>query len=186
MIIGLTGPKLSGKGTISAYIQEHAAGGARAFSMSGILSDILARVYQENSRANLIGVATDLRARFGEDVLAQVLAKDVAAFQKENPDTVIIIDGIRMPMEVEVFSTLPGFELWFVDASVEERFARAKGRGEKAGESTMTFEEFVAEESAVTESHMDVMRSKAQQVLENDGNIDELYAQVEGLLSAGK
>ena len=180
MIIGLTGPKLSGKGTISAYIQEHA--GARTFSMSGILSDILARVYQENSRANLIGVVTDLRARFGEDVLAQVLAKDIAAFQKEHPDVVVIIDGIRMPMEVEVFSTLPGFELWFVDAAVEARFSRAKGRGEKAGESTMTFEEFVAEESAVTESHMGVMKKKAKNVIDNDGSMEELYAQIEILL----
>ena len=90
--------------------------GAVAFSMSGILTDIVNRLYVPNSRENLIAIVTDLRARFGEDVLAQVLKKDIEAFIAKHPDTPIVIDGIRMPMEVEVFSQLPDFHLVFIDA----------------------------------------------------------------------
>ncbi len=180
MIIGLTGPKLSGKGTASDYLQKQF--GAKAFSMSGILTDIVNRLYLPNSRENLIAIVTDLRARFGEDVLAQVLKKDIAAFQEKNPGVPVIIDGIRMPMEVDVFSTLPDFHLIFIDAPMRARYERALSRGEKVGESEMTFEQFEAEENAVTESHMDALRVNANAELINASTYEDLYAALETVM----
>ncbi|MCW1929755.1 MAG: AAA family ATPase [Candidatus Kerfeldbacteria bacterium] len=175
-IVGLSGPKLSGKGTIARYLIDHKH--AVAFSMSGVLSDIAKRMYMENTRANLIAIATGLRSQFGQTILAEVLAKDIARSQNE----LIVIDGIRLNSEVDIFSKLTGFELWYVDASVEERFQRAKMRGEKVEETTMTFEEFVAQESAVTEKEIQSLRLRAQHVLDNVTSMDDLYQEINTLL----
>lgn len=184
MIIGLTGPKLSGKGTASNYLQEHH--GAKAFSMSGILTDIVNRLYLPNSRANLIGIVTDLRARFGEDILARVLQRDIEEYQKKYPEQLIVIDGIRMPSEVELFSQLPDFTLVYIDAPIEQRYNRATKRGEKEGETEMTFEEFQAEEKAATESHMEMLQQSAHTVVVNGATIEDLYASLEGVIEQKK
>lgn len=175
-IVGLAGPKLSGKGTIARYLIDNKR--AVTFSMSGVLSDIAKRMYLENTRANLIAIATGLRSQFGQTVLAAVLAKDIARSDAE----LIVIDGIRLNSEVDIFSKLAGFELWYVDATVEERYRRAKLRGEKVEETTMTFEEFVAQESAVTEKEIQSLRERAQHVLDNQKTIDELFDAVDQLL----
>lgn len=176
MIIGLSGPKLAGKGTVADFLVKEF--GAQASSMSGILTDIAHRLYLPNSRENLIGIATGLRSQFGEDILAKVLGEDL----KQTPDTLAIIDGIRMPSEVAAFSQLPGFKLLFIDAPVEVRYQRALQRGEKVGESEMSFEQFLAEEKAVTETGIESLRQAATAQLQNTGSLDELYDQVRGLV----
>lgn len=175
-VIGLSGPKLAGKGTIAKYLIENK--GAVAFSMSGVLSDIAKRMYLENTRANLIAIATGLRSQFGQTILAQVLAHDIESSGKE----LVVIDGIRLNGEVDIFSQIPGFELWYVDAPIEERFRRAQSRGEKVEEKTMTFEQFVAEESAVTEKEIQSLRERAMHVLGNHKDMGDLYAQIEKVL----
>lgn len=171
MVIGLTGPKLSGKGTAAEYWKEK--NGAVQYSMSGILSDILDRLYLPKTRMNMIHVVTDLRERFGEDILAQVLKQDIENAQ----DKIAIIDGIRMPSEVELFSQLPGFQLVYIDAPTRTRYERALQRGEKEGESDMSFEEFEAEENAVTEQNIRSLREKAAVVIENTESLDDFYAE---------
>lgn len=173
MIIGLIGPKLSGKGTAAAYLtQKHSA---HVYSMSGIISDIAVRLHLENSRANIIAIVTGLRSTLGEDILAQVLKGDIEAAN----DDFAVIDGIRMPKEVEIFSTLRDFKLIYIDAPVETRYARAKGRGEKAGEQDMSFEQFIEEEGAVTEKNIANFKAQANYTIENTGSMDELYAELE-------
>lgn len=171
MVIGFTGPKLSGKGTAAKHlVKMHSA---TVYSMSGILTDIAKRLHLENSRANLIGIATGLRSQFGKDVLAKTLYQDIL----ESQDRLAVIDGIRMQDEVTIFSQLPGFQLIYVDAPLEVRFARAKGRGEKAGESTMTLEEFKKEEDAQTEVEIQSLKKQATHIL-NGSTMEEFYKQL--------
>lgn len=177
MVIGLTGPKLAGKGTTAAYLENTHS--ASVYSMSGVLVDVAKRLHMPNSRANLIAIATGLRSQFGKDVLAQVLKKDIQAAK----DDLAVIDGIRMQAEVDIFSTLPDFHLIFIDAPTKMRYERAQNRGEKAGEAEMNFEEFKAEEEAVTEQQIQSLQKKAQSVIKNDGTIDELYEQIQSILS---
>jgi len=172
MVVGFTGPKLSGKGTAAAYLAKKF--GAKTYSMSGILTDIAARLHLENSRANLIAIATGLRSQFGKDVLAKTLYQDVL----QAGDKLAIIDGIRMADEVAIFSTLPNFQLFYVDAPVEVRFARAKNRGEKVGESTMTFETFLQEEQAKTEVEIHGLKTQAVHIF-NATDIDSFHAQLD-------
>lgn len=172
-VIGLAGPKLSGKGTIARYLIEknHAV----AFSMSKVLSDIAQRMYLDNTRANLIAIATGLRSQFGQTILAEVLAKDV----ERSDQKLVVIDGIRLRGEVDIFSRIPGFELWYVDAPVEERYRRALLRGEKVEETTMAFEEFVAQESAVTEIEITSLRERAHRIFDNHSSLEALYSSID-------
>lgn len=176
MIIGLIGPKLSGKGTIAQYLQERR--GAVVYSMSGVIVDITNRLYLPKTRANIIAAATAMRGAFGEDVFAQVLKKDIEGAQP----ALAVIDGIRMPKEVEIFSELPGFTLIYVDAPLRLRYERALGRGEKEGEREMTFEQFANEEHAVTEQNIASLKQQAQAVMTNEGTKDSLFADIEKII----
>lgn len=173
MVIGLAGPKLAGKGTVAKYLVEQRGG--VAYSMSGILTDVATRLHKPNSRANLIAIVTGLRNQFGEDVLAHVLKQDIL----DAADELAVIDGIRMPTEVDLFSGVPGFSLFYIDAAVEARYQRALMRGEKAGESDMTFEQFQEEEQAVTEQRIVSLKDSATVIIENIGTIEELYTRLE-------
>ncbi|OGY85739.1 MAG: hypothetical protein A2233_02920 [Candidatus Kerfeldbacteria bacterium RIFOXYA2_FULL_38_24] len=176
MIIGLIGLKLSGKGTVASYLKEHYQ--AKSYSMSGVLSDILDRLYLPQSRQNMIELVTSLRAVFGEDILAQVRKQDIQKAQ----DKLAIIDAVRMPKEVAIFSTLPNFILLYVDAPLKMRFERAKNRGEKAGEKNMSFSDFQKEEKAITEQNIVALKTKADFIINNLGTLAQLYAQIEDFL----
>ncbi len=172
MIIGLTGPKLAGKGTIGNYLIEQYA--ATSYTMSGLLVQIAGILHLETSRAHLIGIATGLRSQFGEAILAESIQRTVAA----NRPTFAVIDGIRMSREVDLFSQLPDFRLVYVDAPADVRYHRALGRGEKVGEAEMTFDQFMAEETAVTEQQITTLAQRAALVLHNTGTKQELFDQL--------
>lgn len=176
MIIGLTGPKCAGKGTIAQYMLEKHQ--AQSFTMSAVLNDIVQRIHLPNTRANLIAVATGLRSQFGEEVIARALRDDIAQSNQE----LVLIDGIRMQSEITLFSELPDFVLWYVDAPVEQRYERGLHRGEKAGESEMTFEQFVQEESAVTEQGIVSLKAQATHVIDNSGSLDQLHTAIDSLM----
>ncbi|PIW37170.1 MAG: hypothetical protein COW24_01775 [Candidatus Kerfeldbacteria bacterium CG15_BIG_FIL_POST_REV_8_21_14_020_45_12] len=176
MIIGITGPKLGGKGTSAAYLREQY--NAEIFSMSRILFDIAHRLHLETSRENLIKIATGLREEFGSDILAQVLKQDVS----NSSGSVCVIDGIRMQSEVDIFSKLPDFRLLYIDAPIESRYERSLSRGEKVGETDMTFNEFKAEENAITEQGIAALKNKAAVVIVNDNSIPDLHTKLQTLI----
>ncbi len=177
MVIGLTGPKLAGKGTAAAWLVEQ--NGAVSYTMSGLLTQIATVLHLENSRDNLIKIVTGLRSQYGEAVLAESLKRTIETDQPR----LAIIDGVRMGMEVDVFAQLPDFRLIYIDAPAEVRYQRALQRGEKVGESEQTLEEFMAEESAVTEQQIVGLKDRADLVIDNVGAPEELYALIGGFIA---
>lgn len=179
MIIGLCGPKCSGKGTIATYLVDHYR--ARTFSMSGILRDILDRLTLSASRENMIQLALRLREQFGSDILAQAVKNHI---EKERPDCGII-DGVRYAAEWEIFSQLSDFQLWYIDAPLELRFARQQQRGEKVGERDQSFDNFIKEEQAQTEQGIAGLRQHAAHIMTNDSTVSVLYAKIDDMMRAG-
>lgn len=178
MVIGLAGSKLAGKGTAAAHLCENY--GAVSYTMSAALTDILARLHIDNSRANLVGLVGKLREQFGEDILAQALRSEIA----EADNAISVIDGIRMPMEVEVFSQLPDFHLLYIDAPERVRYERQLLRGEKVGESDMSFEQFQEEEKTVTEVNTRSLKEKAGVAVLNNSTYEELYTQLDTFMQS--
>ncbi len=172
LIIGLVGLQGCGKGTAADLLKEEY--GAGYFRFSAILSDILRRLGVESSRDHFIALSTALRQAFGEDVLSYAIAQDAVG----STEDIIIIDGIRRPQDIIALEPLPQFQLIAVTADQTLRFERMKGRGEKAGESQMTWEQFLATEQAETERTIPDVMARATITIPNDGTREEFAARV--------
>lgn len=172
MIIGLAGKKLTGKGTVKDYLASEY--GAVDVRMSSVLEDIMDILGKPYERDNYNALAGGLRDRFGSDVLAQALAHKVGAMK----DAVIVIDGIRKPSEVDVFSVLPDFKLIYIDAPARNRYERQLERGEKVGETDMTFEQFMEREQDDTELDIAAIEERSDLSVNNIHSIEQMHAVV--------
>lgn len=99
-----------------------------------------------------------------------------------------VIDSIRTPAEVAALQTRTDFWLIEVRASEEVRWERLSSRG-RAGDAE-TFEQFRAQEEAELEAADDsgqallATAKQADIVIQNEGSVAELEADMEALLSA--
>jgi dephospho-CoA kinase len=178
MLIGLTGPNASGKGTIAKRLIEKGYG---YLSLSDCLREELARRGENVERERLMALGNELREREGAGVLAQkVLAK-------VEPGRSYVIDSIRHPGEVEALRKRRDFFLVLVDAPALVRFERAKRRGREADPVTM--ESFLELERRELEGrakeHQQLARTMemADYVLTNDGSLRDLSGKVDGMLA---
>ena len=175
IIIGLVGEAAAGKGTVANYLLDKY--GAKTLAFSTSMKDCAKRLHLPLSRENLTKFSEITRKAFGEDLYARVTAEDAKLF----PDPLVVVDGIRRPADYANLKELTGFHLIYVTAPVEIRWERAVKRGEKAGESDMTFEDFKKEEFLPTELEIKKIGQKAEFIVDNSGKIDELYASMESI-----
>ena len=173
-IIGLTGTNGAGKGEVAAYLIGK---GYTYFSLSDLVREELRKKEKEVTRSNLIKMGTELREKFGPDILAKRIMKKV----KHRA----VIDSIRNPSEVEYLREQKDFVLLCIDAPVELRYERVRKRGRK--ESAATLEEFIKKEEEEMTGY-----EKGQQLLNcmkmadytliNEGSLEDLHKKVEELL----
>ncbi len=136
----------------------------------------------EITRDSLIDGGRSLRAEGGPGILAEMLLERIP----EGSDHVI--DSIRTPAEVAALQTRTDFWLIEVRASEEVRWERLSSRG-RAGDAE-TFEQFRAQEEAELEAADDsgqallATAKQADIVIQNEGSVAELEADMEALLSA--
>lgn len=167
LLIGLVGLQGCGKGTLAdILVQKHGAG---YFRYSAIISEILTRLAVEKTRGNYIKASLALRNTFGEDVFSY--AVETAALAA--PQEIVVIDGIRRPEDIVALEPLPNFHLISIEADAPLRFERMKKRGEKATESGMTWEQFLADEQAETERTIPFVMERAKHRLSNNGAREE-------------
>jgi dephospho-CoA kinase len=105
MIIGLTGPMASGKGTVVDALKNQ---GFRHFTLSDVVREECAKRGLEEVRDNLMATGQSLREEFGAGVLA------VRALEKIGHESEVdkwIVDGIRNPAEVLELRRHPDFVL---------------------------------------------------------------------------
>ncbi len=168
LIIGLVGQAGSGKGTVADLLKEQYGAGYIRFS--GILGELLATLGIEKSRNNFIAISKAVREAFGEDVLSYAVEKK----SLKSPEDIIVVDGIRRPEDIVALEPLPQFKLISIDVPAETRFERMKNRGEKAGETEMTWEQFQAQEEAETERTIPSVMERAWKSISNEGTKEEL------------
>jgi len=176
IIIGLTGPIASGKGTVKKYIAEKYS--ARDCRFSTILRDILNRVDLPDSRDNLINLSTVLRKTFGEDLLAKAITKDASSLDAD----IVVIDGIRRMTDIGHLMGLDNFILISVDADPKIRYGRLVSRDENEGDGLKTFEDFQNDHKRETELSIPEVMSKAKEIINNNGNLDDLYKQIDNII----
>jgi len=173
-IIGITGSFCSGKDTIADYLVSK---GWPNFSLSDEIREVLKKENIEPTRDNLIKKGNDLRQEFGNQVLAERTFKKI----KENS----IITSVRNLGEIEFLKNKANFCLIFVDAPIWERYSRAKNRGKETDK--VTFEQFRNQEQQEkskekNKQQLDLCKDRADFIIINDGNLEDLYKKVEGII----
>jgi dephospho-CoA kinase len=178
-VIAIIGEQAGGKGAAADIIRKH-YGGSR-LTISNILRRTLESLHLEATRKNLIDLALVLKKGFGKSVLMEAMLKEV---EIEDAD-LVIVDGLRMPGDPDPFKREydKDFKLIYITANQKIRYERSVGRGEKAGESDASFEEFKANEAKETEKYISEVGKTADFIIENNGNQEELEEKIKEVMS---
>ncbi|MDD5438152.1 MAG: AAA family ATPase [Patescibacteria group bacterium] len=177
LIIGFVGQVGSGKGTAAHILQEKY--GATIFIFSGILTDVLNRLFLPSSRENLINMSMTLRQGFGQNVLAKTMSRQI----EESNAEIVVVDGIRRLEDIEDLTTNPNFHLIEISVDPKVRFERLKKRNQKPGEAEMTWEDFLAVGQKETELTIAKVAEQAPIKLNNESDIQGLEKQLDGLVN---
>jgi dCMP deaminase len=174
MIIGVSGLNGAGKGEFVKYLEE------RSFyvqSLSDAIRDVLAREGLEENRELMMETGTRLRSEGGPGALA------IEIIKKLQPDRNYAIDSIRHPAEVEALKAhSPEFQLVWVDAEIDVRFARMQARGRIGDPETLDRlrelegRELGSANPAAQQLH--AVRDMADFVVRNDAGLDALYESI--------
>jgi len=176
IIIGFTGLIASGKDASKKYLEQKY--GAKSFRFSTILRDILNRLDLPINRDNMIEISTLLRNTFGQDLLAKVMAKDVAAAAGD----IVVADGVRRLQDIKYLGQIPGFTLVSVDADPKTRYERMIIRNENEGDSQKTFTDFQDDHERETEKTIPEVMAAAKYHITNNGSLEELFAQIDKII----
>jgi dephospho-CoA kinase len=178
-IIGIIGEQAGGKGSaVDIIIKEY--GGVK-ITTSNILKKILNDLHLDFSRENCNRLVMSLKNEFGNAVLMEAVAHEA-----ENVDSdYIIIDGIRMHGDTDVFRDMYGdkFCLIYVTADQRIRYERSLKRGEKADESRATFDDFQKNEELETEKKITEIGATADYIIINNSGPEDLEKQVKEVMS---
>ena len=176
IIIGLTGPIASGKGTAKKYIVEKYA--AKDCRFSSILRDILNRVDMPICRENLQKISTALRQTFGEDLLAKAIAKDATSLDSD----IVVIDGVRRMTDIGHLIELNNFILVSIDAEPKVRYERLVLRNENEDDRSKTFQGFLDDHKIETEITIPEVMTYAKERVDNNGSLDDLHKQIDEII----
>jgi len=175
IILGFAGEIASGKGTAIEYLKTKT--NASMYKFSQVLRDILKRIHQEESRENLQKLSTVLREKFGQDVLSEIITKDI----ENNENQWALIDGIRRLEDISLLIKNPNFHLIYIEASMENRYKRIIKRRENTDETNKTWEEFQKDNANETEQQIKTLKNIAKYTINNDGTQEELFIKLEEL-----
>jgi len=177
LILGFVGDLAAGKGTVCKYLSEKY--NTPSYRFSTMLRDILKRIYVPNSRENLQQLSTILREEFGQDLMSKVIAGDVTNDEHE----LVAVEGIRRPTDITYLAELPNFHLIYITADPKIRWKRLVDRRENPGDENKTYEQFLNDEQAEADRLIKELGAKAEFTINNDGDFDALYAQLEDIIT---
>jgi dephospho-CoA kinase len=165
LYFAIVGRTCAGKDTIYKIVKEK-FGDKYFISIHGFsdpLNEILDLIHQPRSRPNQQGISTDLRTRFGENVLGNIIRKRVLADTAD----IVFLNGVRRMKDVEMLREMSNSFLIYVYAPAEKRFERLRKRADRPGDAEKTWEEFQAEQAAEAESLIESLRPMANYEIDN-------------------
>lgn len=184
MIIGITGWFASGKDTVADYLVKK---NFKSISLSDAIRDELRKEGKELSRDNMRDMGNKLRDKFGAEYLAKKALEKIS----ENESVNFVVTSIRQPAEVKILRAAPEFTLWSIDAPAKTRYQRLLERARTEDERSISFEDFLAKEEkekhgAANAQQVDVVVAMADKILDNSGTFDQLYENIDKLISEAK
>lgn len=166
----------TGKGTVADYLAAKYQ--AKKYRFSEPINAILERLGLPNNRANQIKLGSGMRQIYGNDIWAQSLKKDIL---KDSP-ALAVIDGIRYPEDLAVSQTLPNFILISITTDDQMRYQRLKKRADRPGDNELSWKEFHTQHQSETEKNISQLLAKAQATINNNGDLNHTYQQIDALM----
>ncbi len=176
IIIGLVGQIACGKEVIKKYLVEKYDAKDCKFSTS--LRDVLSRLDLPVSRENLQKLSTILRAGFGADILAKVIAYDASKLDSE----IVVIDGVRRMADIKFLKDLLNFYLIKIEADPKIRFERIRTRNENAGDKDKTFDQFIADQNNEADREIPEVMNFSKISINNNGTLEDLYDETDNVI----
>lgn len=172
MIFGLTGKNAAGKGEIAKHLESK---GFKYFSLSDALRDEATSRGLDHSRDTLIKLGTEMRERFGNNILAARINEKISKL-KEQGTTDFVIDSIRNPGEIEELRKNKEFLLVGVHTDTEIRYKRLLARGRQGDAKTL--EEFKEHEDRENNDEgagqqLDKCLELADKIIDSNGTIEQ-------------
>ncbi len=121
-----------------------------------------------HTRENLQKLAWVMNRTFGARALARAVQFRAARMEAD----VVVLNGVRWEADVVLIRKFPKNLIVYVTASQRTRFDRMKNRGEKTGERTKTFAQFLREERAHTEILITKIGADADAKLSNNKSLE--------------
>lgn len=177
IVLGFTGLIASGKGTAAKHIKEKY--GATTYRFSTMLRDALDRLYLPQTRENMVAISECLRQTFGQDLMAKVIAEDV----KKDSSQIIIVEGVRRLPDIKYLREVPNFKLIKIEVEAKTRYNRLIERGENPDDRTKTYDQFLADHQLPTELTIPEAMAQADISIDNNGSLDNLYAQLDKIIN---
>ena len=182
MIVGVTGTIGSGKGTVVDYLVHQK--GFKLYSVSdGFLASEARRRRLEPDRITRRNIANELRAISPTKLMESVLAE---ARDDIKAGVDIVADPQHTVAEVKYIQAQGGI-VFGVDADLEIRYERIKKRG--SAKDNVTYEEFArhhAEEMKSDDANKNNLLDSIEAAdygIQNNGTVEELYAQIDAVLA---
>ncbi|MBI4067862.1 hypothetical protein HY413_00440 [Candidatus Kaiserbacteria bacterium] len=170
LVIGLVGEKGGGTGTFATTLADIAKDEKIvAVRFSDLLRETLDLWHIAPTRANLQKMAVVMDDGFGAGTLSNAIYERVAQLKAD----IVIIDGVRWETDVALIRRFPKNLLVYITASARVRYDRTIARGEKSGESTTSFDQFMREEQATNELLIPKFGAAADHIIKNEGTIAE-------------
>ena len=179
IIIGITGTLGAGKGTIVDYLVNEKE--FTHYSVRGFLIEEIKRRKMEINRDSMTSVANELRAANSPSYVIDQLYNQ--AVEKGNN---CIIESIRTEGEITSLRKKKNFYLLAIDAKSKIRFDRIKLR--KSETDHISYETFLQNEKREFDSadpnkqNLKRCIELADFVLTNNGDITQLYGQVDQIM----
>ncbi len=179
IIIGITGTLGAGKGTIVDYLVKEK--GFIHYSVRGFLIEEIKKQKMEVNRESMVVVANQLRASNSPSYIIDQLYIQAAEKGKN-----CVIESIRTEGEINSLREKENFYLLAVDADQAIRYERIKIR--KSSTDDVSFETFKQNEHREFEStdpnkqNLKRCIELADFVLKNDGDLTQLYDQIEQIM----
>ncbi|MBI2021645.1 AAA family ATPase [Candidatus Daviesbacteria bacterium] len=175
LVIGLVGEKGSGKETFVKFLKNILVNKNIAhLRFSDLLKETLKLWGIPITRVNLQHLAVVMDRGFGDGTLAYATLKRIESIKAN----IIVLDGVRWQKDVELLKSFSNNLLIYVTAPLRIRYQRLKKRGEKTGEETSSFKQFLKEERAKNELLIPKIGTKADYKIVNDGVLNKFKKSV--------
>lgn len=179
IVIGITGTLGAGKGTIVDYLIRKKS--FLHYSVRSFLIEIIEAKNLTVNRDSMTQTANALRAEHSPSYITDQLYLRAAKSGKN-----CVIESIRTPGEIKSLRSKGRFYLWAVDADPKIRYERIILRQSETD--AVSFDTFRSNEAREMHSddpnkqNLHACIEQADEVFENNGNIEKLYQQVEKAL----